>query len=148
MLPPELGAAWPSGPQTDPSGGHQQRLTRRTQAGRASEAHSPTCPHGLRQGQVPISCSSSKPTIQRNPGIHSCSPRLQASFLNLSLKNNLDIAKFLQTTLKCSPVEKDKVPRAETEAGAGLAQFQEGAFDGARSGSGSQYGCSSLTPWV
>lgn len=86
-----------------PTSGNQQRFKRQTQAGKAGKAHSPAHPHLLHQGQVPVFYSCSKPTTQRNPGIHSFSLRLQTSFLNLSLKNNLDFARFPQTlkTVTC-----------------------------------------------
>lgn len=98
-------AAWPSGSRSGPSNGHQQKADP-CGKGRLHAPH---------QGQDTASCSFPKPAMQRN--LISSSLRFRTSFPNLSLKKNLDRAKFLPVTLKCSHVEKSKVPRAKTEEG-------------------------------
>lgn len=80
--------------------------------GRRSREGPPPCPH---QGQDTASRSFPKPATQRD--LTSSSLMFRASFPNLSLKKNLDRAKFRPITLKCSHIEKSKVPRAKTEEG-------------------------------
>lgn len=94
-----------SGSQSGPSSGHQRK------ADPCGKGH----PHAPHQGRDAASCSFPKPAMQRN--LTSSSLRFRASFPNLSLKKNLDRAKFRPITLKCSHVEKSKVPRAKTEEG-------------------------------